>query len=125
MNVIYEGRGTGGRIPQRIPRYVDSLSPLDEVFLAQQRKKIEQENLYGLKFDQIMAMPEEAVNTMFHAAWKEASAREDDNLLAHFTVQNFSASFDAPTVRFLSGDRAVIWFTLTEAAIHAPKYVDF
>lgn len=117
LDVIYEGSAGEEYVLNRMPQYLEN-------YPVAQGNEIEQDSIFGLGFDQIMAISEEAVNIMLYAVWRETRASQTENPLARYAVQNFSASFGAPIVRFLTNNRAVIWFALKEGVLHLPKYVD-
>ncbi|KAJ3555107.1 hypothetical protein NM688_g2760 [Phlebia brevispora] len=119
LDVIYSTSHLEGYCPLRPPRYRKEIAhhEHDQVRL---RRELE-ERAQTLGFDQIMAVPEDAINHMFHSLWLEGSNARTDNLLATFSGSHFFANFAAPVIRLLSNQKAVIWFVLKSGNVQVTK----
>ena len=82
----------------------------------------EQTHTHG--FDQISAVSQASINAWFKSLWSVSSTSKStvDSLLARFQYeQYFSTKFQAPTVRLLSNNRAIIWLHLQDGWLKTLK----
>lgn len=75
-------------------------------------------------FDHISAVSQASINAWFKSLWSVASSSKStaDSLLSRFSYeQYFSTSFQAPTIRLLSDNKAIIWIHLQDGWLKTLK----
>ena len=75
-------------------------------------------------FDHITAVSQASINAWFKSLWSVASSSKStaDSLLSRFSYeQYFSSSFQAPTIRLLSNNKAIIWIHLQDGWLKTLK----
>ncbi|CAL1696314.1 unnamed protein product [Somion occarium] len=93
--------------------------PHGEVVVWTQR--IESMHLFG--FDQILALSQVSINSLFFSLHKKAQRWTEgfDECLAHWSLDSFSADFDAISVRLLSNGKAVIFISINAGELAVRK----
>lgn len=75
-------------------------------------------------FDHISAVSQASINAWYKSLWSVASSSKStaDSLLARFAYeQYFSTSFQAPTIRLLSDNKAIVWIHLQDGWLKTLK----
>ena len=78
--------------------------------------------LFG--FDQITALSEEAMNTVFASLYREARSKghvDYGRIYEWSKTKLFSATFGGLTVHLLSGNKAVVCINIDKGAVHTKK----
>lgn len=78
-------------------------------------ERIEHTVLCG--YDQVLAVSEESINQMFFSLWSKATRKDFDVLLSKWTLDMFTASFEALRVRLLTNGKAIIWVNVHEGQL--------
>ncbi|EKM50129.1 uncharacterized protein PHACADRAFT_153519 [Phanerochaete carnosa HHB-10118-sp] len=86
------------------------------------KELIEKTHTHG--FDHVSAVSQASINAWFKSLWSVASTSKStvDSLLSRFAYeQYFSTKFQAPTLRLLSNNRAIIWLHLQDGWLKTLK----
>lgn len=77
--------------------------------------RISKTNMHG--YDQVLAVSEESINSLFYSLWTRSQHSEADASLAKWSMDIFTASFDAMRVRLLSNGNAIVWVTIHDGQL--------
>ena len=119
LDIVYVG-GADIPAPTTGLLYKPGVAPTDEQIMSW-TEEIHQENFYD--FDEIISLSEQGINSMFSSMWSEASRRGTDEFLFEARLDNFTGTFDHPTVRLMSSGRAIVWLTAKNGELVVKKYV--